>query len=90
MQDLKQQFDGAVQYVQTAQGSFKPSNDVKLEMYALFKQATEGDVNGKKPGLTDFIGRAKYNAWEGLKGMSRDKAMQTYIGKIDNLKNQHG
>ena len=90
MQELKQQFDGAVQYVQNAQGSFKPSNDVKLEMYALFKQATDGDVNGKKPGLTDFIGRAKYSAWESLKGMPKDKAMQTYISRIETLKNKHG
>ena len=88
--ELKQQFEGAVQYVQSAQGAFKPSNELKLEMYALFKQATEGDVSGKKPGLTDFIGRAKYNAWQDLKGMSSDKAMQNYISKIDGLRKQHG
>lgn len=90
MSDLKQQFEQAVQYVQNAQGNFKPSNDVKLEFYALFKQATEGDVSGKKPGLTDFVGRAKYNAWEGVKGMSKDKAMQSYISKLESLKGKHG
>lgn len=90
MSELKTQFDQAVQYVQTAEGNFKPSNDVKLEMYALFKQATEGDVKGKKPGLTDFVGRAKYSAWESLKGMSSDKAMETYIAKIEALKSKHG
>lgn len=90
MSDLKQQFEQAVQYVQNAQGNFKPSNDVKLEFYALFKQATEGDVSGKKPGLTDFVGRAKYNAWDGVKGMSKDKAMQSYIAKLESLKSKHG
>ncbi len=90
MSDLKQQFEQAVHYVQNAQGNFKPSNDVKLEFYALFKQATEGDVSGKKPGLTDFVGRAKYNAWESVKGMSKDKAMQSYIAKLESLKSKHG
>lgn len=90
MSELKQKFDASVQYVQNANGNFKPSNDVKLEFYALFKQATEGDVKGKKPGLTDFIGRAKYGAWETLKGMSSEKAMETYIAKIEALKAKHG
>lgn len=90
MSDLKQRFEEAVNYVQNSGGSFKPSNEMKLEFYALYKQATEGDVKGKKPGLTDFVGRAKYNAWEGLKGMSQDKAMETYIAKIDAIKAKHG
>ncbi|MCK5789345.1 MAG: acyl-CoA-binding protein [Alcanivorax sp.] len=82
MSDLKQEFDEAVNFVQSGQGDFKPDNNMKLEFYALFKQATEGDVKGKKPGITDFVGRAKYGAWEKLKGMSAEKAMQTYIGKL--------
>jgi diazepam-binding inhibitor (GABA receptor modulator, acyl-CoA-binding protein) len=90
MSDLKQRFEDAVQYVQSATGDFKPSNEMKLEFYSLFKQATEGDVKGKKPGLTDFIGRAKYSAWENLKGMSSEKAMETYIAKIEALKKKHG
>ena len=82
MSELKQQFEDAVNFVQSGNGDFKPDNNLKLEFYALFKQATEGDVKGKKPGLTDFVGRAKYGAWEKLKGMSAEKAMQTYIGKL--------
>ena len=82
MSELKQQFLDAVNFVQSGEGNFKPDNNLKLEFYALFKQATEGDVKGKKPGLTDFVGRAKYGAWEKLKGMSSDKAMETYISKL--------
>lgn len=90
MSDLKQQFEDSVKYVQSATGNFKPSNDMKLEFYALFKQATEGDVKGKKPGITDFVGRAKYSAWENVKGMSSEKAMQAYVDKITALKAKHG
>lgn len=86
MSDLKQKFDEAVNYVQSGQGSNKPSNDVKLKFYALFKQATEGDVKGKKPGLTNIVGRAKYSAWADLKGMSADQAMETYIKQLDAIR----
>ena len=55
-------------------------------MYSLFKQATEGDVSGKKPGMMDFVGRAKYTAWEELKGTSAEDAMQQYIDAIEELK----
>ena len=54
MSDLKTQFEEAVNYVQTAEGDFKPSNELKLQFYSLFKQATEGDVTGKRPGMTNF------------------------------------
>ncbi len=86
MSDLKTRFEEAVNYIQTAEGDFKPSNEMKLEFYALYKQATEGDVSGKRPGMMDFIGRAKYDAWEKLKGMSSDDAMQQYIDKLESLK----
>ena len=86
MSDLKTRFDDAVNYIQTAEGDFKPSNEVKLEFYALYKQATEGDVSGKRPGMMDFVGRAKFDAWEKLKGMSGDDAMQKYIDKLAALK----
>ncbi len=85
MSDLKAQFEATVKMVQSGEGDFKPSNELKLEMYALFKQATEGDVNGKKPGLTDFVGRMKYSAWENVKGMTSEKAMQTYINKVNDI-----
>lgn len=86
MSDLKQKFEESVNYVQNATGDFKPSNELKLEMYALFKQASEGDVSGKKPGMMDFVNRAKYTAWEECKGLSSEEAMQRYIDRIEELK----
>ena len=90
MSDLKQQFDEAVNYVQTAEGDFKPSNDLKLQFYGLYKQATEGDVKGKKPGMLDQVGRAKYSAWEKVKGTSSEDAMQQYVDLLESLKQKHG
>jgi acyl-CoA-binding protein len=90
MSDLKAAFEAAVNYVQTAEGDFKPSNELKLELYALFKQASEGDVNGKKPGMMDLVGKAKWAAWEKLKGQTSDQAMQTYIDRIEELKQKNG
>lgn len=86
MSDLKAKFEETVNYVQTAEGDFQPSNELKLQMYALYKQATEGDVSGKKPGMMDFVGRAKYQAWEELQGTSSEDAMQQYIDAIEGLK----
>ncbi|EON91813.1 acyl-coA-binding protein, ACBP [Marinobacter lipolyticus SM19] len=86
MSDLKTQFEEAVNYIQTGEGDFTPSNEMKLEFYALYKQATEGDASGKRPGMMDFVGRAKYDAWAELKGTSSDEAMQKYIDKLNALK----
>jgi diazepam-binding inhibitor (GABA receptor modulating acyl-CoA-binding protein) len=55
-------------------------------LYALYKQATTGDVSGDRPGLTDFVGRAKYDAWAKLKGKSKEDAMQAYIELVQQLK----
>jgi diazepam-binding inhibitor (GABA receptor modulator, acyl-CoA-binding protein) len=63
----------------------RPSNEQLLKLYALYKQATEGDVQGDKPGMFDFKGAAKYNAWENLKGTSSDQAQQEYITLVDEL-----
>lgn len=60
-------------------------NDVLLELYGLFKQATAGDVSGEKPGMFDFKGAAKYDAWEGHRGMTSEEAMQAYIELVDGL-----
>jgi diazepam-binding inhibitor (GABA receptor modulating acyl-CoA-binding protein) len=65
--------------------STRPSNDTLLELYALYKQATDGDVQGKRPGLLDVKGRAKYDAWAGRKGLSRDAAMQQYVQLVERL-----
>ncbi|NNC98877.1 MAG: acyl-CoA-binding protein, partial [Gammaproteobacteria bacterium] len=54
--------------------------------YALFKQATEGDIHGKKPGMMDLVGKAKYAAWAKMKGTPAEQAMQNYINKVEALK----
>ncbi len=64
----------------------RPDNMTLLKIYALFKQASSGDVNGERPGMTDFVARAKYDAWAELKGTSKDAAMQEYIALIEDLK----
>jgi acyl-CoA-binding protein len=64
----------------------RPDNQTLLRIYALYKQASEGDVSGRRPGFTDLVGRAKYDAWAGLQGTSADAAMQGYIDLIDSLR----
>ncbi len=84
MADLKTQFETAAQDVQKL--SKRPGNDVLLKLYAYYKQATTGDVTGGRPGMTDFAGRAKYDAWARLKGTGRDQAMQAYVELVAKLK----
>jgi acyl-CoA-binding protein len=62
-----------------------PGNDTKLRMYALYKQATQGDVAGKRPGFTNPVGRAKYDAWSKLKGTTQADAEATYIAEANAL-----
>ncbi len=92
MSDLQQQFNAAVDKVRNApaDGDFKPSNDYKLTMYALYRQATDGDVSGKRPGMLNVIERAKYDAWAKRKGMTRDQAMQAYVDEVDKVEAQYG
>lgn len=63
----------------------RPSNDRLLDLYALYKQATEGDVSGSRPGMLDLKGRAKYDAWAGRKGLSKEDAMKKYVALVDKL-----
>ena len=84
MADLKAAFDKAV--AESKQLPEKPDNMTLLKIYALFKQATAGDVEGKRPGFTDMVGRAKFDAWDALKGKSGEEAMQEYIDLIESLK----
>ncbi|MGE5717540.1 MAG: acyl-CoA-binding protein [Acidobacteriota bacterium] len=65
--------------------SKRPSNEQLLDLYAFYKQATEGDVSGPRPGMLDLKGRAKYDAWAGRKGLSRDEAMKKYAALVDKL-----
>ena len=81
--ELPQRFEEAQQRVKTL--SKAPSNDTLLELYALYKQATSGDVSGSRPGMMDFKGRAKYDAWAGKKGTAKDKAMESYCALVDKL-----
>jgi acyl-CoA-binding protein len=62
-----------------------PGNEAKLKMYALYKQATVGDVEGKRPGFTNPVGRAKYDAWAGVKGMSSQDAEAAYVEFVNSL-----
>ncbi len=84
MSTLAEQFAAA----QAASKNLKdrPANDVLLRLYALYKQGSTGDVEGKRPGFTDPVGRAKYDAWTALKGTARDAAMKQYVQLIDSLK----
>ena len=85
MSDLKKLFEETVDFVQNGDNPVEASNEQKLKLYSLFKQATEGDVSGKKPGMMDFVARAKYTAWEELKGTSSDEAMQQYIDAVKEI-----
>lgn len=64
----------------------KPGNEDLLKLYALYKQATVGDVEGKRPGMIDFVGRAKYDAWAALEGTASDDAEQAYVDLVEALK----
>ena len=84
MSDLATRFQQAV--ADSKKLDERPDNATLLKLYALFKQATDGDVEGKRPGFTDMIGRAKYDAWAEIKGTSKDDAMQQYVSLIEDLK----
>ncbi|MBK7264601.1 MAG: acyl-CoA-binding protein [Rubrivivax sp.] len=85
MADPKAAFDKAV--TDSKQLPEKPDNMTLLQIYALYKQASEGDVEGKRPGFADMVGRAKYDAWAGQKGKAgKGDAMQEYVDLIESLK----
>ena len=84
MSDLKANFEQAV--ADSKNLSERPDNQTLLKLYALYKQATTGDVEGKRPGFTDMVGRAKWDAWNELKGTSKDDAMKQYVSLIEDLK----
>lgn len=80
---LEQDFETAADDVQNL--SSRPDNKTLLELYALYKQATEGDVSGKRPSRLKMRARAKYDAWDEKSGMDSDKAMQAYVDLVDRL-----
>lgn len=83
MSDINTHFEKAAEDVKKL--SDRPDNDTLLKLYALYKQASDGDVNGPKPGFFDFVGTAKYEAWAKLKGTRSDEAMQKYIDLVGRL-----
>ena len=85
--ELQQQFESAA--ARSKDFTKRPSNEELLQLYALYKQATEGDATGERPGGFDFKGIAKFDAWEELKGKSKADAMQEYISFVDNLARQY-
>lgn len=84
---LEEQFKAAAAESQSL--TRRPGNDELLELYALFKQGSEGDVSGDRPGGFDFKAIAKYDAWAGKKGLSKEDAMTQYITLMGKLKEQY-
>ena len=84
MADLKASFEKAV--ADSKKLPEKPDNATLLQIYSLYKQATVGDVEGKRPGFTDMVGRAKWDAWNSIKGKDTDEAMKEYVALIESLK----
>jgi len=84
MSTLNEQFEQAV--ADSKNLPERPDNMTMLKIYALYKQATAGDVDGERPGFADMVGRAKWDAWNGLKGQAPDAARQAYVDLIEDLK----
>lgn len=81
--DLDKQFEQASERVKQLEQ--RPDNDTLLKLYALYKQGAEGDVSGERPGFFDFVGVAKYEAWEKLEGTDQEEAKKRYIELVDSL-----
>ena len=84
MSELQNQFDAAV--AESKKLPERPDNNTLLKLYALYKQGASGDAVGERPGMGDLIGRAKYDAWSGIAGTSKEEAMRQYVDLIDSLK----
>jgi diazepam-binding inhibitor (GABA receptor modulator, acyl-CoA-binding protein) len=83
--ELKEQFEKAA--ADSKNLSAKPDNETLLQLYSLYKQSTEGDVNGEAPtNPFDFVAKAKYQAWEALKGKTKEGAMGEYVALVEQLK----
>lgn len=84
MADLKEEFLKAAQDVMSLVD--RPDNDTMLRLYGLYKQGSDGDVSGPKPGFFDFVGTAKYEAWEKLAGTKPEDAMKKYVDLVKKLR----
>ena len=83
MADLRAQFDQAATQVKALPD--RPDNETMLRLYALYKQGSEGDVSGPRPGMFDFVGAAKYEAWEKAKGVTQEQAQKKYVDLVKSL-----
>jgi acyl-CoA-binding protein len=86
--DLSALFETAAQEAQTL--NKKPDNTTLLRLYGLYKQATTGNATGSRPGMGEFVARAKFDAWAKLKNYPKEKAMQDYVSLVEKLKKTHG
>lgn len=84
MADLEKEFEAAQAAAKNL--SSRPDNETLLELYSYFKQATEGDVSGPRPGAFDFVARAKYEAWEARRGVGKQAAMRAYVKLVEHLR----
>ena len=84
MAELKAQFQQAV--TDSKNLAEKPDNPTLLKLYALYKQASSGDVDSDRPGFSDFVGRAKWDAWNEIRGTAPETAMQDYVELVESLK----
>ena len=84
MSDLQAKFEQAV--AASKKLPEKPDNATLLQLYALYKQASSGDADGKRPGFGDMVGRFKWDAWNAIAGKSKDDAMQEYVDLVESLK----
>jgi acyl-CoA-binding protein len=83
MSDLEERFSTAQERIKSTSKTM--TTDLLLDLYALYKQASSGDVTGKRPGMLDMKGRAKYDSWEKRKGMSSEQAKEAYISLVNQL-----
>jgi diazepam-binding inhibitor (GABA receptor modulator, acyl-CoA-binding protein) len=85
--ELQQQFEAAT--ARSKEFTKRPTNEELLQLYALFKQATEGDASGERPGGFNFKAIAKFDAWEELKGKPKETAMKEYVSLVERLQQQY-
>lgn len=85
MPNLQERFETAQQQVNRLPQ--RPDNEILLKLYALYKQSTQGDASGERPGSFDFVRRAKFDAWSAMKGTSPQVAMEEYVALVDSLRN---
>jgi len=88
MSDMQKKFEAAARDVQKL--TKRPDDEDMLRLYALYKQATDGDVTGERPGAFSFVDRAKFDAWAKLKGTGAEQAKQSYVKLVERLKKTYG